>query len=79
MEKLLDYVFYVLLDYDYSVKCLSNDATGIRQWFVKVENRISFVLDEHDIAALKFIREHLVEDQKSIDRYDKFFLQLTED
>lgn len=79
MEKLLDYTFYVLLGYDYSVKYLGEDEMGNRQWIVRVEERVLLVLNEHDIAALRFLRDHIVEDQESIDRYDEFFSQLSEE
>ena len=71
MEKLLDYVIYALLGYNYTVgrRCIGYDGKT-SQWTVRFEECVTLIFDENDVKVLRFMVE-TSEDPDTVERISK--------
>lgn len=75
MENLIDYVIYALMGYEVKVKPYVSEVSNRRQWLLSFgfHQDISLILDDADLATIKYVAENRELDDDERERYEKLF------
>lgn len=76
MERLLDYLIYALLGYNYTVSPRSTGYDGkTSQWKIEIAEDVRIILDENDVKVLRFMAD-TSKDPDTVERIAKLLTYL---